>query len=132
MHWQAWPPEEGPSEGEGRPSRCYERRIGIVTIKLMPVVVVLLSCCYPVAVAVIDSYLWLCSRIMSRGSGGCRIVAWGCGSAVSRGGGGGSGGSLFSSEMDQLMLQRTNVPLVSSNIQSTYLSTGFIIHSDHH
>jgi hypothetical protein len=55
MHWQAWPPEEGPSEGEGRPSRCYERCIGIVTIELMPVVVMLLSCCYPVVVAVIDS-----------------------------------------------------------------------------
>ena len=69
---------------------------------------------------------------MSRGGGGCHIVAWGCGSAVSHGGGGGSGGSLFSSETDQLMLQRTNVPLVSSNIQSTYLSTEFIVHSDHH
>ena len=55
MHWQAWPPEEGPSEGEGRLSRCHERRIGIVTIELMPVIVVLLSCCYPVMVAVIDS-----------------------------------------------------------------------------
>jgi hypothetical protein len=54
MHWQAWPLEEGPSEGEGRPSRCHERRIGIVMIELMPVVVMLLSCCYPVAVAVVD------------------------------------------------------------------------------
>jgi len=30
------------------------------------------------------------------------------------------------------MLQRTNIPLVSSNIQSTYLSTGFIVHSDYY
>jgi len=60
---------------------------------------------------------------------------WGCGSTVSYGdggGGGGDGGSLFSSEMDQLMLQQTNVPLVLSNIWSTYLSTGFIVHSDYH
>jgi hypothetical protein len=30
------------------------------------------------------------------------------------------------------MLQQTNVPLVLSNIWSTYLSIGFIVHSDHH
>ena len=55
MHWQAWPPEEGPSKGKGRPSRCHERCIGIVIIELMLVVVMLLSYCYPVVVAVIDS-----------------------------------------------------------------------------
>jgi hypothetical protein len=69
---------------------------------------------------------------VSHGGDGCHIVAWGCSSAVSCGGGGGSGGSLFSSETDQLMLQRTNVPLVLSNIRYIYLSTGFIVRSDHH
>jgi hypothetical protein len=52
MHWQAWPLEEGLSEGEGRLSRCHERCISIVMIKLMLVVVVLLSCCYPIVVTV--------------------------------------------------------------------------------
>ena len=42
MHWQAWLPEEGPSEGEGRPSRCCKSCIAIVMIELTPVVVVVI------------------------------------------------------------------------------------------